>query len=65
MVVIEGNTLYVKFPENKKRTGNELDSLKQLFSPLACLTSVFGMGTGVTTPVSSPDLYISGLFPEN
>ena len=28
----------------------------RLFLPLQCLTSVFGMGTGMTTALSSPDL---------
>ena len=28
-----------------------------LFSPLKCLTSVFGMGTGVTTSPLPPDLF--------
>ena len=28
----------------------------QLLSPLKCLTSVFGMGTGVSTSLSPPDL---------
>jgi hypothetical protein len=27
-----------------------------LLSPLKCLTAVFGMGTGVTTSLISPDL---------
>ena len=27
----------------------------RLFSPLQCLTSVFGMGTGISTALSSPD----------
>ena len=46
-----------------KKTGNLLYSQgqAQLFSPLKCLTSVFGMGTGVSTSLSSPDL----LFGEN
>ena len=35
----------------------------RLFLPLQCLTSVFGMGTGISTALSSPDS--SGLFPEN
>ena len=38
----------------KKRTGNVL-LLLTLSSPLWCLTSVFGMGTGVSTTPSSPD----------
>ena len=35
----------------------------RLFPPLQCLTSVFGMGTGVATAVSSPDSFRA--FPEN
>ena len=40
-----------------KETGNVLSSQgrAQLLSPLECLTSVFGMSTGVSTPPSSPD----------
>ena len=34
--------------------GNELFS-HTLSSPMKCLTSVFGMGTGVTTSLKSPD----------
>jgi hypothetical protein len=38
----------------------------QLPSALESLTSVFGMGTGVTFPPSSPDLYnFWDVFPEN
>ena len=45
----------------KKRPGSELFSQAQgqLSSPLGCLTSVFGMGTGVSTPPSPPDLLFS------
>ena len=37
--------------------------LAMLFSPLRCLTSVFGMGTGVSISLSPPDLLRS--FPQN
>ena len=37
----------------KKNIGNLLSSLT-LFSPLKCLTSLFGMGRGVSTLLSSP-----------
>ena len=40
----------------KKNIGNLLFSRK-LFSPLKCLTSVFGMGTGVSTAPSPPDFF--------
>ena len=40
--------------------GDLLSSLghAQLLSPLKCLTSVFGMGTGVSTLPSSPDPFL-------
>ena len=43
-----------------KKTGNVLFSQgqAQLSSPRKCLTSVFGMGTGVSTSLSSPDFNI-------
>ena len=49
---------------HKKRTSNELFSQgqAQLSSPLKCLTSVFGMGTGVSTSLSSLDLFIRELL---
>ena len=39
--------------------GNVLSSLElvQILSPLICLTSVFGMSTGVSTSLSPPDLF--------
>ena len=30
---------------------------EELSSPLQCLTSVFGMGTGVSTALSPPDYF--------
>ena len=54
-------------PETKKRPiqgwvtlpGSVLSSLElvQILSPLICLTSVFGMSTGVSTSLSPPDLF--------
>ena len=38
---------------------------KRLCQPLKCLTSVFGMGTGVTTSLSPPDLFSLPKLPEN
>ena len=39
--------------------GSVLSSLEQvqILSPLICLTSVFGMSTGVSTSLSPPDLF--------
>ena len=47
-------------PLKMKGTGNVLSSQgqAQLLSPLECLTSVFGMSTGVSTPPSSPDPFL-------
>ena len=42
-----------------------LAGLSQLPSPRLCLTSVFGMGTGVSTVPLSPDFFIFRLIPEN
>ena len=41
----------------KEKPGNFLLSHIVLPSALKCLTSVFGMGTGVSTLPSSPDLF--------
>ena len=51
----------------KKKPGNvlSLQGQAQLFSPLQCLTSVFGMGTGVSTASLSPDLIYSEIISEN
>ena len=49
----------------QKKIGNLLSSLT-LFSPLKCLTSLFGMGRGVSTLLSSPiKCIITQLFTEN
>lgn len=42
-----------KTKNEQKKIGNLLSSLT-LFSPLKCLTSLFGMGRGVSTLLSSP-----------
>ena len=52
-------------PKTKKRENGKVLSMtrqrawftRRLFSPLMCLTSVFGMGTGVSTSPSPPDLF--------
>ena len=44
-------------PKKKAKTWQRARFTVRLFLPLMCLTSVFGMGTGVTTSLSSPDLY--------
>ena len=50
----------------KKKPGSSLFSLiNQIPSPLRCLTSVFGMGTGVSTAPSPPDFFVQRLFSEN
>ena len=43
----------IKRKNKQKKIGNLLSSLT-LFSPLKCLTSLFGMGRGVSTLLSSP-----------
>ena len=43
-------------------TGNALSSQsvsRQVLSAYECLTTVFGMGTGGTTQLSSPDIHLS------
>ena len=43
-------------------TGNALSSQsvsRQVLSAYECLTTVFGMGTGGTTQLSSPDIQLS------
>ena len=49
-------------------TGNSLSSQavsSQVLSTCECLTTVFGMGTGGTTQLSSPDYFVEGLLPQN
>ena len=50
----------INFKKIKKKPGSELFSQEQvqLSSPRECLTSVFGMGTGVSTPLLLPDLFL-------
>ena len=44
--------------KNKKKPGSALFSpTSWIPSPLRCLTSVFGMGTGVSTVPSPPDFF--------
>ena len=44
----------------QKKSGDDLSSQQgnpQVFSALASLTSVFGMGTGVSSPLLSPEKF--------
>ena len=53
------------FTTKKEKTGNVLLSQavsRQVSSALGSLTSVFEMGTGVSSPLLSPDLRILALF---
>ena len=51
---------------SKKKPGSSLFSPKGIPSPLRCLTSVFGMGTGVSTAPSPPDFFSKRiLFSQN
>lgn len=45
--------------KGKKPGGALVSPVARLPSPLRCLTSVFGMGTGVPTAPSPPDLFPS------
>jgi hypothetical protein len=50
-------------PRKRKNPGDDLFSRKaalSVSSALESLTSVFGMGTGVASPLESPGLYASG-----
>ena len=65
---VVGIFIYTYFINIKKSSqtganlpGNELFS-HSLSSPMKCLTSVFGMGTGVTTSLISPDLKENNSF---
>ena len=51
--------------KKKAKTWQRARFTARLFLPLMCLTSVFGMGTGVTTSLSSPDLYFWRSFLQN
>ena len=49
-------------------TGNALSSQsvsRQVLSAYECLTTVFGMGTGGTTQLSSPDILLNVLHIQN
>ena len=49
-------------PKKEFLTGNALSSQsvsRQVLSAYECLTTVFGMGTGGTTQLSSPDILLS------
>ena len=56
----------INFKIQIKKPGSELFSQEQvqLSSPRECLTSVFGMGTGVSTPLLLPDLFLRSI-PQN
>ena len=50
-----------RFTKAAIKTGNALSSQsvsRQVLSAYECLTTVFGMGTGGTTQLSSPDIYL-------
>ena len=50
-------------PRERKNPGDDLFSRKaalSVSSALESLTAVFGMGTGVASPLESPGLYASG-----
>ena len=60
-------TLRVRFSD-RSVTGNDLTSQaisSQVLSALACLTAVFGMGTGGSTQASSPDSSRAFLLSQN
>ena len=49
-------------------TGNALSSQsvsRQVLSAYECLTTVFGMGTGGTTQLSSPDIHLNVMHIQN
>ena len=51
-----------RFTKAAMKTGNALSSQsvsRQVLSAYECLTTVFGMGTGGTTQLSSPDILLS------
>ena len=51
-----------------KLTGNALSSQsvsRQVLSAYECLTTVFGMGTGGTTQLSSLDIYLNVMHIQN
>ena len=51
-----------RFTKAAMKTGNALSSQsvsRQVLSAYECLTTVFGMGTGGSTQLSSPDILLS------
>ena len=53
-----------RFTKAAIKTGNYLSSQsvsRQVLSAYECLTTVFGMGTGGTTQLSSPDIQLNVL----
>ena len=56
---------FANIAKKKAKTWQRARFTVRLFLPLMCLTSVFGMGTGVTTSLSSPDLYFWRSFLQN
>ena len=44
--------------KSKKKARQRATLSLRIQSPLRCLTSVFGMGTGVSTVPSSPDFFL-------
>ena len=51
----------INFIINKKSPAARYFCPNGLSSPLQCLTSVFGMGTGVSTALSPPDYFFRAL----
>ena len=57
----------MKIPQ-RAQTGNALSSQsvsRQVLSAYECLTTVFGMGTGGTTQLSSPDIHLNVMHIQN
>ena len=57
-----------RFTKAAMITGNALSSQsvsRQVLSAYECLTTVFGMGTGGTTQLSSPDILFNVLHIQN
>ena len=54
-----------QIPRERKNPGDDLFSRKaalSVSSALESLTSVFGMGTGMASPLESPGFFASGSF---
>ena len=57
-----------RFTKAAMKTGNALSSQsvsRQVLSAYECLTTVFGMGTGGTTQLSSPDIHLNVMHIQN